>query len=164
MSEGDMTLDQLLEAVEGSRAEDWHVLAVDTIYRWEGGHEGGQNNLEPKLHDHLAIYRYDVGISLAFGATVNDEFAEDWVQEFPDSRARSAAVWLRYHGHLVFQWTCVVVDGGRYLLPLPDHADGRFWVSQAGMPIARLLFDLFGPKGPHQPLESALKIAGIDIY
>jgi hypothetical protein len=158
-----MTLDELLQMVESSDASGWHKFEVGTVYGWEYGQKGGQNYLEPKTHDVLAVYRNDIDISLVFAATVNEDFAEPWCQKFPSAKAQSVAVWLRYRGQLVYERVCVVVDGGRYLLPMPEHVGGTFQVHQSQLPIARLLFDLFRPGGPLGPLESVLNVAGVAV-
>jgi hypothetical protein len=88
---------------------------------------------------------------------------EAWVKKFPDPHAYSIAVWLRYRGAVVHDWVAVVADGGRYLLPLPEVADGAFQIRPAKLPLARLLFDLHGTVGVHQPIERALSFADVSI-
>jgi hypothetical protein len=159
-----MTLDQVLGTVEGSADCDWHKMQSQTVYGWEWGQKQGQNYLEPKTHSKLLMYKPDIDISLAMDATVNDPFDEPWVQAFSDPRAVSVAVQLRFRGAIVYEWVFVVVDGGRYLLPMPHvTAAGRYEVPLAKMPLARLFFLLYGVGGPHQDADAALAHAGVDI-
>src|SRR5438552_4194865 len=108
-----MTLADLLNTVEGSAADDWHKLKVQTVYGWECGAHWSV----PNTCSELFILRSDIDVSLALVATVKAPFAEPWVQQFADPNATSVAVALRYRGAVVYTWTGVVVDGGRYLLP-----------------------------------------------
>jgi hypothetical protein len=154
------TLDSLLEQVEMSSSDDWHKLDYHTPYL---PYCGGQNVLD--THYHLAVFRPDVDISLAFGATVNSDFHEPWVESFPDPHATSVAVVLRYRGTPVYEWTFVTVDGGRYLVPMPQppNAEGKYQISAGKLSFARLMFDLYGSGGVCCGVEEALRRAGIEI-
>ena len=158
-----MTLDHLLKTVNGSAAADWYRMETHTVYGWEHGQKHGQNYLEPKTHSKLAVYKPDIDISLVMDATVNDPFVEPWVQKFPDKHAVSVAVQLRFRGSLVYEWVFVAVDGARYLLPMPKVVGGGYQVPQAEMPLARLLFELYGVGGVHPSADDALKRAGVAV-
>ena len=73
-----MTLDELLNTVQKSDAEDWHCKEITTVYGWESGAKQGVPFLEPITHHNFAVYKGDVDISLVFGATINNDFQEAW--------------------------------------------------------------------------------------
>lgn len=159
-----MRLDDLIAIVESSSSNDWQKLDVHTIYGWEWGQKQGQNYLEPKTHSKLAVYKSDIDVSFAMDAIVTEDFVENWTKKFASSKASSVAIWLRYRGAVVHEWVYVVVDGGRYLLPMPElDGSGGFQISQAGLRIPQLLFDLYGVGGPHQSVSAALQYAGVKI-
>jgi len=160
-----------MDTVAGSSADDWCKLGVRTAYGgetdiengWEHGAESAQQSLRPREHHNLAVYKPDIDISLAFGATVCAPFQEPWVENFQGAPASSRAVYLRYRGTVVNEWLGVSVDGGRYFLPMPQMNNGSFEVSRADLPLARLMFDLDSPGGVHKTLEAALEFAQIAI-
>jgi hypothetical protein len=162
--EHSMRLDDLIAIVENSSINDWQKLDVHTTYGWEWGQKQGQNYLEPKTHSKLAVFNADVDISLAMDATVTEDFAESWTQKFASPKASSVAIWLRYRGAVVHEWVYVVVDGGRYLLPMPaPDSAGGYQIPNADLKIAQLFFDLYGVGGPHQTVSAALQHAGVKI-
>jgi hypothetical protein len=159
-----MTLDQILQTVQGSAVADWYKTEAHTVYGWEWGTKGGQNYLEPVTHSKLLIYRPDIDVSLVMDATVTAQFQEPWATAFPDPNAESVAVQLRFRGSVVYDWLFVIVDGGRYLLPLPRPvAGGGYELPQADLPLARLFFGLYGVTGVHKTVEAALAHAHVAI-
>jgi len=162
-----MKLDDLLLTVESSSHDEWHKMDHFTLHGWESGERAvsGQQHpyLEPKWHHKLAILKSDIDVSIAFGADVVEDFGETWTANFPNPKASSILVVLRYKGAVVYEWTFVVVDGGRYLLPLPELNNGQYEVTTASLPFARLMFGLYGQGGLHTALENALTRAGINI-
>ena len=88
----------------------------------------------------MAVYKKDVDISLVFAADLRDgrDFQEEWVRRFPDGHATLVVAAVRYRGAIVFEWTGVIADGGRYLLPLPEPRgdDGKFFVPKSKLPLA----------------------------
>src|SRR4051794_13628317 len=112
-----MKLNDLLQTVEQSAPDDWHKMDFPTLYGWGEGDKGD----EPRTFETLLVYKQDLDVSIAMAATVNKPFEEPWVEEFPDSSAESVVVAFRYRGAIVYEWTCVIVDGGRYLMPMPDR-------------------------------------------
>jgi hypothetical protein len=159
-----MNFGTLLTTVEGSSPTAWHIEKnVQTVYAWEYGQRRGQEFIEPRTFDSLAVYMPDIDISLVFAANLNDPFQQPWVQHFPGS-AVSVAIWLRYRGIMVKQWVAVMVEGGRYCLPRPDAApSGGYQVLEADMPLRRLFFQLYGMSGIHQTVDDALRHAGITV-
>jgi hypothetical protein len=156
-----MKLADLLKTVENSGPEQWHKMDSPTIYGWGEVDEG---RYEPKTFETLLVCKEDVDVSLAMAATVNKPFQEPWAEKFPDSSAESVVVALRYRGAIVYEWTCVIVDGGRYLMPMPDRKEkDEFELPKAKLPLARLLCQLHGPKGVHTELDGALQRAGIRV-
>lgn len=162
-TEANLDLQTLIDTVDNSTSADWQKLDIHPVRGWEHGQNQGGNYIAPLIFDSVAVYRPDIDITLAIGSTVVEDFAEPWVQTFAAQNASSVAVWLRYRGVPVQEWVCVVVDGGRYLVPLPRPVANGYQVTQADMPRARLLFDLYGAGGAHQDVDSALAHAGVTI-
>jgi hypothetical protein len=89
----------------------------------------------------------DVALVLWWGRMIHDDFSEPWTDHFEDRRARSIYVEATYGGSLVLQDGFVIVDSGRYCLPLgrveenptgqPDEAE--YHVSQEQLVLGRLL-------------------------
>lgn len=159
-----MTEAEFLATIAGSTVEQWRRLNTQTMYGWEHGHNQRGNFIEPKTFELLAVFKNEIDISLAIGATVADDFEEPWTAKFADSSAHSVAVHFRFRGAVVYEWVGVYVDGGRYLLPMPTAAGaGAYVVEQERMPLARLMFDLAQPGGVHTSLEDALNRAGIQV-
>lgn len=156
-----MTLSEILETVYSSSAGDWEKLGGITFYTWVWG---GKDGLVPRYHDQLAVYTNDIDISLAFGGLVVGEFRDPWaVENFSSGEASSIAIWLRYRGEVVKESVGVVVDGERYLVPLPQYTQDGYMVVENQLPLARLLFDLYGSYGVHKTVEEVLKRAKIKI-
>lgn len=141
-----MTFDELISTVRESKAEQWHKMP-----------------LVDDKHDHLAVYKADIDIAFAYGRVVNESFSETWAEKISHGKGRSIQVDLRYRGQLVSQWTFVIVDGGRLMMPMPaPPTDGNFSVKWDDLPIAKLLYDIHAT-GAHSSLEDMFVHAGIDI-
>ena len=65
-----MRLDEILTLVQASAVDDWQRTEVHTVYEWEYGQKGGQNFIAPKTHERLLVYKPDIDVSIAMGATV----------------------------------------------------------------------------------------------
>jgi hypothetical protein len=70
---------------------------------------------------------------------------------------------LRYRGGIVQQWTCVIVDGDRYCVHVPDAVDDGFVFPKKELPLARLLFALHQNRVTAVHLGTFLKQAGIRV-
>lgn len=155
-----MTLDELLGRVRTSSSDDWHKFVYRTPYVPYCGEYVDTNC-------YLAIFKPDIDISLAYGAAIQPNFEEPWVMQFPDPHATSEAVVLRYQGTPVYECrNFVTVDGGRYLLPMPEVPSakgGKYQISDDRLSFARLMFNLFGIGGASQTLEEVLRRADIEI-
>jgi hypothetical protein len=96
--------------------------------------------------------------------TSGQSFDEPWVKRFPNGHAEAVAVALRYRGNVVQQWTCILVDGERYCVLMPDITEDGFALGREKLPLARLLFALHD----REPLGAAyfdnfLRRAGIRV-
>ena len=147
-----MTLDQILSTVHESQVNDWHRTSHQTPYAGED-----------RFHRSLAIYKPDVDVTIAYGAAVMNEFQEPWTDLYSDANATSVALVLQYRGQAIYEWTFVVVDGGRYLVPMPKFQNGKYTVSQSEMQLARLFFGVYGVGGNYDTLESALGRGDVEI-
>lgn len=92
-----MRLSDFMGTINGSLPQDW-ALVVE-------GH---------------AVLLKDIQISIRFGERETDPFQEPWATSFPDPHAYAFGVEFYYCDALVFSEDCVLVDGGRVLLPMPD--------------------------------------------
>ena len=99
-----MTLEEIRQLVAASKGSDWHLITL------------GQG---PEGHDERAVYKHDVSLSIEWGREENADFKEDWLDKFHGSRS----IWVEIlHGSKpVDRYLLVVVDGGRSILPLPQH-------------------------------------------
>jgi hypothetical protein len=95
-----MRLGDFMGTINGSVRDDW-TLVVE-------GH---------------AVMGNDIRISFKFGERESDVFQEPWATSFPDSHAYAINVGFYFCDALVFTEDCVLVDGGRVILPMPDIAD-----------------------------------------
>lgn len=136
-----MTLDEIRTLVENSNRADWH-----------------------KHSDAAAVFCPDIDVSLDWGETINSNFTEPWHQTLPDPGASSISVILQHNGSPVSSWTFVVVDGGRYLVPLPrPGAGGGYELSSDMMPLGNLMFDIYHPGGASNTLTDLLKRCNVTI-
>lgn len=158
-----MRLDDLLLTVAESAVDDWEKVDVRTEFHDvpEGG-EVGAEPLEPSFHHTLAVFRPNVDISLAYGATVVRPFEEPWTESF-GGPASLIAVWFRYRGAVVYERVVVSADGGRCVLPLPRMRQGTYVVDQQDLPMAQLLFSLLSSVRDDDTLDAALARAGLAI-
>ena len=80
------------------------------------------------------------------------------------TRPEAVNVVLRYRGSIVQQWPCVMVDGDRYCVLLPDAVDDGFVFPKKKLPLARLLFALHdGDPVTAAHFGTLLKQAGIRV-
>jgi len=158
-----MTLDEIVDLVAASERTQWHKIHVATVSGWEYGRTPGDESLRPVMHDVLAIYKADIDISVALGRTVQSPFYEPWVENFPNTDASLIAAWIRYRGNLVHEWFGVIVDGARYLLPIPTPGKSGFVISRSELPLATCMFNLYGSGGVHGSLDEALQRAQINV-
>lgn len=136
-----MTLNDIRTLVDNSSRSDWHKFA-----------------------EAMAILTEDIDVSLDWSETVNPNFTEPWHQNLPDPGASSVSVVLRHNGSPVDNWTFVIVDGGRYILPLPSPgAGGGYELPSAMMPLGDLLFDLYHPGGASSTLTALLQRCSITV-
>jgi len=155
-----MNLPDFLKTVEQSDPSDWQKKQIQTVYGWNYGDDW----CVPNTCAELCVYKPDIDVTLAFAATVNEDFSEPWVTKFPNPHASSVAVVFRYRGAPVYELVGVVVDGGRYLLPMPAaKGNGQYEVPRDKMPMAELLFQLSGVGGVHTSAADALRGAGVPI-
>lgn len=120
-----MRLADLLGMVTGSSPHDWAVVVQPEA------HDHG--------HDHVAVLRDDVAISLAWGMTDEPRFSAGWLSAFPDSGASSHYVDVRYNGVPVLREVLVLVDAARAYLPVPLPGTGELIARRTNVALARLV-------------------------
>ena len=161
-----MRLAELLKTVEESTADSWHKMDAHPLHGWAYGENRGVPYVRPIDHNNLAVFRDDVDITLAWGASDEDDsdLTEPWTKKFADPSARIFYVDLRYRGAPVYEWLFVLVDGARYSIPLPERsAKGGFHVMRTDLKFGDLLFSLSGSAGSFKDLCSVLNHAEIVI-
>jgi hypothetical protein len=125
-----MKLRDLLKTVIESDADDWNRIGcwggyTGPAYRDRFGvvTGGGEAwSLEIDSHATVAAYMPDLSITMAWGFPHNNDFHDDWLKRFADSKAHSEFFDIFYNNALVFRDIFVSVDGGRAYLPAPDPA------------------------------------------
>ena len=159
-----MTLDDLLQAVKASNLEDWAFTGVHVVSDWTHGHFSGEYRLIPNTHSNHAVYKPDVDIAIAWGATEREDFQESWTQQYSAPGGTMVRAEILYRGTLVYRWLAVFVDGGRYLLPLPEpDGEGDYTVRRSDLDLGRLLFGLQGSGGAASSVEDAFSMGGVRI-
>jgi hypothetical protein len=96
-----------LDLILRSRPNDWLVV----------------QHQDPDGHNEFLTFKNDLAISIAMGLPHLDDFQEAWVEVFPDKKASSAWVDLRWNGLPVLRVIGVNVDGARCMLPAADRAE-----------------------------------------
>jgi hypothetical protein len=61
------------------------------------------------------------------GKELNSNFVEEWTKKFPDPHASSLYVELWYNSTILKRSTYVLVDGARYMVPLPKPISEGKW-------------------------------------
>jgi len=132
-----MTLDDLLEAVRNSDRNDWNVelcagFGAGPSYRDRLliNNAPPQQQIEVASQSHVAAFRKDVSITMAWGMQRSATFVETWATGFPDPNASSDWFDVFYNGALVYRDYYVVVDGARAFLPAPG-LEARAWTGFA---------------------------------
>jgi hypothetical protein len=127
-----MHLHHLLNKIVASKPTDWHMIARGGVFtgpRCTGTfvlyprHCGARNTRPIDAHSDYAVFKHDVAISMAWGATAGGDYREPWATRCPDATARTAYIDIFYNGALVFRDVFVAVDGDRCYLPLPRSLD-----------------------------------------
>lgn len=109
--------------------------------------------------DELLYHREFPEFTVADGEELVEDFVEPWANSFPDSRASSFQVELRYHATVLERLLFVRCDGLRYRLPAPDRLpDGTYQVSESSLRF--LVASLYHQ---YRPLRGALEEAGITL-
>ena len=159
-----MQLQEIRTLVDTSVIANWHKIEGNLVERWDQGQDASQQNyLHPICHDALAVFKPNIAVSLAWGATINSKFSESWHADLPDSSANAVLVVLRHNGAKVDEWTFVIVDGGRYILPLPRLSNGMYEIPTHMMALGRLIFSLYAPGGVHNSLDDLLAQCEITV-
>lgn len=130
-----MTLDELLTTCAQSSTDDWN-----TITCW-GARSGpsyldqfipsefrGVYRLEHRTHAQRSAYRPHLSINIGWGLDPDEEWGghkrdlrSDYFDHFDDSGWSMNYCDFFYNGNLVAREGYAVVDGGRAILPLPNH-------------------------------------------
>ena len=101
-------------------------------------HVGGDEYL---YHEHFPEF------VLQKGEDLNEDFEEPWTRRFPDKKAWSFQIELRYGGTVLRKFAMVRCDGGRYTVPIPDR------VGKAVYPERQL--DRVACGGAYDPVQAA---------
>ena len=136
-----MTHNEIHTLVDNSNAGDWH-----------------------RFNDATAVYKPNIDVSLDWSETIKPSFSEAWHQNLPDPGASSVNVALRHNGTMVDRWTFIIVDGGRYILPIPEpNTSGGYELSSSMVSLGNLIFDLYRPGGTTNTLAALLKRCNITV-
>jgi hypothetical protein len=168
-----MNLDEYRAIVENSVPENWEVMEVQHLYRWDvpvqlaSELRAVDSAAPPSTTGRLAVYKPDIDISLAMVGVDAWNVQATWAmfaRRFADAGAHTHAVSVlfRYRGAVVYRWCGVEIDDGRGVLPQPktDEA-GNFVIRQDALPIARLILRLYSTQA--WTLEELLRSCGIKV-
>lgn len=129
-----MNLDEIRSAIIASSPEDWTEVEGDFplfLGSPEDHHATApdQHWTETRSHVHLATFKADVDLRIAWGLPVAEKLTFEGML-FPDKDIERRLVDGFWRGALVTRWTLLLVDGGRMYLPEP----GREGVQSGEMP------------------------------
>lgn len=96
----------------------------------------------------------DVELQLVYDRSTYRDFKEAWLNAFPDSTGNREELVIRYGASTIRVLSIIYVDGGRYCVPLPRHAD--LTISPLQYHVGRIINRL-------NPLDQALSLAGITV-
>jgi hypothetical protein len=131
MTSESVSLQALRALVAQSVPDDWSVVYRGPLYLYQLGQvssakEGARVDVD--WHNHLAVYKPDVRLRLAFGLEQDCDLTFDGIV-FPDPQITRDLVDLFWNGALVHRWTVLAVDGGRGVVPDVEYevvsADGQ---------------------------------------
>lgn len=80
--------------------DDTHVIQVDS-------------------HSNIAVFKPNVGITMAFGLVLEEEVEFEWLDRFESNSASSYFMDIFYHNALVHREKYLLVDGVECILPYP---------------------------------------------
>ena len=116
-----------------------------------------------KLDGDRYLYRSEFPeFTIVDGAGLRESFDEPWTQRYPESKAWSFEVQLRYHTTILERFTFVACDGGRYRIPLPEQRviDGerRFFLARStpGWRLGEIYKQYY-------PLEDDYALLGVEV-
>ena len=113
-------------------------------------------NLEIDSHSEYMSLKKNLLVSVAWGLTENNNFEEDWANKFPNPHASTGLIDFFYSGVLVYRDIYVLVDGGRYIIPLPDQKNNG-----AKLVITKPRYEFF--KILNDDRDDFLKNTGIEV-
>lgn len=131
-----MKFDDLRAMIQSSTPADWNGIhcwgsGAGPAYRvdWDKGNRGKEWELYFREHSHVAAYKPDLGLSLAWGmpATFDEdrEMKPDWIENFPLVDGVSYyLIDTFWNGAVVDRGYYAVVDAEAYV-PLPSAVFGR---------------------------------------
>jgi hypothetical protein len=123
-----VTHDELLTRCASSGPEDCHPIYADR----------DRDYSRSRAH---AVYRRDLRIALAWGRGAGPPSS---VPAWVPPRSYYELVELIFAGVVAYQATCVLVEDGAALLPVPDEDESGRWVIGTNYYLARLVNDIEG--------------------
>ena len=118
-------------------------------HKWRSGDHGGKTVLHHADAPEFTIMD---------GDDLVEDFAEEWMKHFPDKRANSFHVELRYHATVLAKLLFVNCDGGRYRLPAPKTPSAPYTIERVSFEY--LVANLYKQ---YQPLDEVLTGCRIQI-
>ncbi len=93
------------------------------------------------------------------GKELNSNFVEEWSEKFPDPHASSLYVELWYNSTILKRSTFVLVDGARYMVPLPEPiSEGKWKISKNSIE-----YKITNIYTQYHPLDKILPVHGVEI-
>lgn len=114
-----MKLEEAYTILEKGDANEWQYVDGLTDGDFQQRVRADGSLIQVESHHSRAIYKADMGLSLAWGCPDQEHFSESWAEVFPDPKARSHFIDLQWNGIVMKRWQRVSVDGDRCGLPVP---------------------------------------------
>ncbi|MCG2790708.1 MAG: ATP-binding protein [Actinomycetia bacterium] len=93
------------------------------------------------------------------GKELNPNFVEEWSRKFPDPNASSLYVELWYNATILKRSVFVLVDGARYMVPLPKYiSKGKWKISRNSIE-----YKIANIYKQYYPLAKSLPAKGVEI-
>jgi hypothetical protein len=93
------------------------------------------------------------------GKKINSNFVEEWSEKFPDPHASSLYVELWYNSTILKRSIFVLVDGARYMVPLPEPiSEGKWKISKNSIE-----YKIANIYTQYHPLDKILPVQGVEI-
>lgn len=99
-------------------------------------------------------------VTFDLSSSVINDFQEEWTLRFPDKKASSHHVFLKYHSTIIECLLFVACDGGRYFVPCPTKEPKGFFIRKDSLSYLVWFLD---SRQKERNMENFLMRSGVSI-